>query len=212
LYWGSLPSSSGPNYIGIISFLLFCIGLFYVKNNFKYWALFAFLFLVSQSLGHHFFLNKILFEYFPYYNKFRSPDSILLVAGVIVPWFGFYSLYYILEAKWKDAEIKRLFKFTAIPVLIFILLLIILGPFLFDFTRADDKSFWPNVEALVDTRISHMLKDGIRSIALGSILLISLYYTLKNKFPRTYFYALLSIPCIDRFITNSAKMPAGSGL
>ncbi|MEO5582390.1 MAG: hypothetical protein ABIR66_06840, partial [Saprospiraceae bacterium] len=98
LYWGSLPSSSGPNYIGIISFILFCMGLVYIKGSYKYWALAAFLFLVLQSLGSHFFLNRFLFDYLPYYNKFRSPDSVLMVAVTIVPWFGFYALYQILEA------------------------------------------------------------------------------------------------------------------
>ena len=42
LYWGSLPFSSGPTYVGIISFILCCLGMVYIKSNVKYWAAISF--------------------------------------------------------------------------------------------------------------------------------------------------------------------------
>lgn len=188
LYWGSLPFSSGPTYVGIISFLLCCLGLAYVKTNVKYWAWFSFAVLLLMSLGHHFFLNKFLFDYLPFYNKFRSPDSILLVAAPLIPWFGIYTLNELLKGKWKEFELKAFLKKSAMPLLVFILALTILGLFLFDFSHESDKSFWSNVNAMIDTRKAYTIKDSMRSVLLAIAFLAGLYYTLINKLKRNHFF------------------------
>lgn len=193
LYWGSLPFTSGPDYAGILSFTLFVIGLGFIKGKYKYWAFAAFLFLIVQSLGNHFFLNRLLFDYIPFYNKFRSPNSILLVAVAIVPWFGFYTLSELLKVKWKPQEIKLLFRKTVLPLLALIALLMVLGPLSFDFSKSGDKEFWANTNALVSTRIGLLIKDSIRSIFLLLGLVTLLYYTLLNKLQLNYFYAGLGI-------------------
>jgi hypothetical protein len=200
LYWGSLPFTSGPDYAGILSFALFVIGIGCIKGNYKYWALSAFIFLTIQSLGSHFFLNRFLFDYLPYYNKFRSPNSILQVAVAIVPWFGFYTLSELFKVNRKPQEIKSLFKKTVLPLLAFIVVLMLLGPFLFDFSKSGDKEFWANTEALIDTRIGLLLKESIRSIVLLIGLSVLLYYTLLNKLGRNHFYiALGALLIIDLY-------------
>jgi hypothetical protein len=188
LYWGSLPFSSGPTYVGIISFILCCLGMVYIKSNIKYWAAISFSVLLLMSLGHHFFLNKFLFDYLPYYNKFRSPDSILLVAAPLVPWFGIYTLNELLKGKWKEFELKRFLKKASLPILIFMASMAFIGLFIFDFSHESDKSFWSNVQAMVDTRKMYTIKDTIRAIVLAIVFLSGLYYTLINKLNRNYFF------------------------
>lgn len=188
LYWGSLPFSSGPTYVGIISFIFFCLGMVYIKSSIKYWAGISFLLLALMSLGDNFFLNKILFDYLPYFNKFRSPDSILLVAAPLIPWFGIYTLNELLKGKWKEIELKRFLKKTSFPILVFMTAMAFIGLFIFDFSHESDKSFWSNVNAMMDTRKVYTIKDSMRSILLALTVLIGLFYTLINKLNRNYFF------------------------
>ena len=193
LYWGSLPFSSGPTYVGIISFILCCLGIVFVKTNIKYWVCTSFLVLTLMSMGNNFFLNKFLFDYLPYYNKFRSPDSILLVAAPLIPWFGIYTLNELLKGKWKEFELKRLLKVAAMTPLVFVAALTCFGLLMFDFSHESDKSFWSNVNAMIDTRIAYTIKDSMRSLLLAFTFLIGLYYTLINKLKRNHFFIGLAL-------------------
>lgn len=187
LYWGSMPFSSGPAYTGILSFILFCIGIIYIKSNIKYWALATMIVLLFISLGDHFFLNKLLFQYLPYFNKFRSPDSILLVAGQLIPWFGIFTANELFKNKWKEKDLKVLLKKAATPMII-LSLIAFAGFFLFDFRHEADKIFWSNEEAMIDTRRGYMFKELWRSIGLALALLVALYYALLHKMNRNYFF------------------------
>lgn len=187
LYWGSLPFSSGPVYVGIISFVLCCIGFRYIRNEMKTWAVSSFLILIILSLGHNFFLNKFFFNYVPYFNRFRSLDSILLVAAPIIPWFGIYTLNQLFKNKWKENELKELIKKSAGIFLLSLLALTFLGLLLFNFTHVADSDFWQNEGALIETRKGYMLRETLRSVFIAIVFLAFLYYTLIQKLDKKYF-------------------------
>ncbi len=85
-YWGNQPFTSGPVYFGAIIMFLFVLGLFIVDNPFKWWILAAAVLSVMLSWGKNFMpLTNLFFDYFPYYNKFRTVSMILVIANLVVP-------------------------------------------------------------------------------------------------------------------------------
>lgn len=80
-YWGPKPFTGGPHYFGGIAFMLLIMGLVFrpgIRHK-AFWVtgIVSMLF----SLGYHFsLLNDFMFNYFPLFNKFRTPEMWLLLS------------------------------------------------------------------------------------------------------------------------------------
>ncbi len=86
LYYGSLPFTAGPAYVGASVLFLFIFSLFYIRRSIRYWLLGIVVLTILMSMGKHFaILNKFLFDYLPLYSKFRAPSSILSVTALLIP-------------------------------------------------------------------------------------------------------------------------------
>lgn len=186
LYWGALPFTSGPDYLGITMVLLFLIGLFIVKGPIKWFALFSAIFLIIQSMGHNFSsINRLLFDYLPYYNKFRTPNSILNVLSSVVPIFAMFSLYTFIHQSWDKESIKKLFYRSVMSLGGLLLLILLLGPSVFDMTSvAADKAWKANptlYQSLLDTRASYLRSDFFRSLCFLMASAALLYYFAIKK-------------------------------
>ncbi len=85
-YWGPKSGTSGPHYFGAITMVFLLIGLW--KSDFKLkWVFFgAGTLTMLFSLGENFMaFNTFMFNYFPLFNKFRAPETWLVVAGFCFP-------------------------------------------------------------------------------------------------------------------------------
>lgn len=86
LYYGALPFTSGPSYLGASVLFLFVFGLFYIRPSLRWWILGITVLTILMSMGRHFaLLNRPLFDLVPMYNKFRAPSSILGITALLVP-------------------------------------------------------------------------------------------------------------------------------
>lgn len=72
MYTGDQPFVGTAIYFGAIVCFLFLLGAFLVPGNAKWWLLTGGFFMVSLAWGKHFFLNHLLYDYFPMFNKFRA--------------------------------------------------------------------------------------------------------------------------------------------
>lgn len=205
LYWGDLPFTSGPDYVGILMVMLFLIGLFIVKGPFKLFALFSVIFLVLQSLGKNFsMLNHLLFDYLPYYNKFRTPNSILNVLTSVLPVFSIYSLFIFTKQSWSKEALNKLFSRTVLPLAGLLLLFVLLGPSLFEMKSGRSDSGWESnagmYRALLDARASYFKSDTLRSLLLlitgGSLLY---YMGLKKIKPYLFLIGFGALMLTDLF-------------
>ena len=80
-YWGPKSFTSGPHYLGAIAFVLALIGLFRYRKKLKYLFFGVGSLTMLFSLGYHFpLLNEFMFNYMPYFNKFRTPEMWLIVS------------------------------------------------------------------------------------------------------------------------------------
>jgi hypothetical protein len=97
-YWGTQPNTSGPVYLGAIICFLFILGLVYLDSWHKWWiaAITAFAILLAWG-GNFKAFNYFLFDFMPFYNKFRAPTMALVIpqltasvmAGLVLQKFIF---------------------------------------------------------------------------------------------------------------------------
>ena len=79
-YWGALPYTAGPAYLGVIICLLGLIGFVILKTPLRWGLLAATLFGIVLSWGKNFAgFNTFLFENLPMYNKFRAPSMAQVI-------------------------------------------------------------------------------------------------------------------------------------
>jgi len=96
-YWGPKSVTSGPHYLGAIAFLLVIYALFFSRRQEKYVFLTSGLLGVFFSLGSNFsLLNNLMFQYAPFFEKFRAPETWLIMATFcfsVIAVFGVEAIY-----------------------------------------------------------------------------------------------------------------------
>lgn len=86
LYWGDQPFTNGPVYLGVVICFLFIIGMFILNNKHKWWILGVSVFAILLAFGKNLpGFNFFMFDYFPFYNKFRVPTMTLVIPQILFP-------------------------------------------------------------------------------------------------------------------------------
>ncbi|RYY11227.1 MAG: hypothetical protein EOO04_35595, partial [Chitinophagaceae bacterium] len=118
LYWGDQEmGTSGPVYLGAIVCLLFLAGLFFVKDWHKGWLVAATILGIFLAWGKYFSsFNYVLFDYLPFYNKFRAPAMALIIPQLTMSLLAAMALQSILYEKWDTTVLKKNLKYTGIAV------------------------------------------------------------------------------------------------
>ena len=201
LYWGELPFTEGPIYIGAVLIFLFVFGLFYIKGDMKIWLGISLLITVLMSMGKHFeFFNKFLFDYLPLYNKFRTPQSILSASKLFVPVLGAIALQKVLNKQKnasdskntngsisKDFKSSLLFSFTICGG--FALLMALLGPSLFSFDSARDAQLiqgGADITPIIEDRAALLRGDSFRTFMLILATASILWFFAKQSISKTF--------------------------
>lgn len=100
LYWGPQPMLSGPVYFGAVICLLAVLALLVIQSPKKWWVAGISLFFIFLSMGKHFPLfNNFMFDYFPMYNKFRTPSMTLAIPSILFPVLAIWALRDIVSEK-----------------------------------------------------------------------------------------------------------------
>ena len=77
MYAGDQPFVGTAIYFGAIVCFLFFLGAFLAQGSSKWWMLAGGLFMVTLAWGKNFFLNDILYDTLPMFNKFRAVSMAL---------------------------------------------------------------------------------------------------------------------------------------
>ncbi len=144
-YWGNQQPTSGPVYFGAIIILLFLYSLFQ-KQNWLTWSLLASgIFGILLSWGNNFeALNYFLFDYLPFYKKFRAPSM-----GLFMPQLSFVLLaatgsHNLIFGEHSSDELKKYLKKGAIATGVVIIALAAMY-LSFDFVSPNDKGIQENM-------------------------------------------------------------------
>lgn len=167
-YWGDQSLVNGGYYLGAVVFFLFVLGFFIVSGRIKWWVAGATVLSLFLAWGKNFeTFNRILFDYFPLYSKFRVPSMTFVILFVTVPFFGFYTANKVLN---KEIDKKALKKALLNSLYItggLCLLLALFGTGFFEFIGGRDAQFEQqgiDVDVLRDDRISIMRQSAFRTL------------------------------------------------
>lgn len=168
LYWGGLPFTSGPAYYGAIILFLFVLGSILVKGPVKWWLVSAVILTLLISLGKNLgWIQRLLFDYFPLYNKWRSPNSIVAVTAVFLPLLGALGLDGILKGNYTKGEgLRALYIATGLTGGL-ALLMGLLGNTFFSFLNASETGLQPQIQQVfINDRSAFSRMDFLRSAGL----------------------------------------------
>jgi hypothetical protein len=130
-YFGQMPFTSAPEYMGVIPIILAVIGFVkYRKNRFVQFSLFATIVALLISFGRNFsILFDPMFYYFPYFNRFRSPSMILVLVQIFVPILAAFGIDAIIEARknGNSAFAKKALRWTLAFGIILVLSIVLNG-------------------------------------------------------------------------------------
>lgn len=184
-YFGAPEGTNGPVYVGALIFALFLLGCIIVKGPIK-WILVALTLLsIFLAWGRYMEWFTMLFiDYIPMYNKFRTVESILVIAEFTMPLLGILALHKLFTTpQFWNKYAKSIY--AAFGTALFFCLLGILSPGIFGSYLGEgeqgyiaeglDKQF-PSLFSAVETlRYSMVRSDALRSflfIAVGGVVLL----------------------------------------
>ncbi len=205
-YWGSMPFTDYPNYLGIVGAVFSCAALFLVKNRWKWFLGLTMLLSTLLSLGKFFPLFGFMFKYFPYFNKFRVPVMALIIQQlmvVILMGLGIEKILCIYRKGFLSGpKYKMIFRYSFI-VCVVVLSLVLIGSNGIQ-EKISHSSLVDKVR-FVDRAAEGFSKDLIIRIllftALSAILFIA---SIKRVKPGNLVLALAVVMFVDMFLLKDS--------
>lgn len=104
-YFGAPEGTNGPVYVGALIVALFLLGCVIVRGPVKWALLLLTILSILLSWGRYFMgLTDLMIDYMPMYAKFRTVESILVIAEFCMPVLAMMALQKLAEAgnqAWK---------------------------------------------------------------------------------------------------------------
>ena len=201
MYWGPQPFLAGPHYFGAIIIFLMVLSLFLINSRMKWFLFGAGVLGIMMSWGKHFpALNYFLFDHLPMYNKFRTPNMIMIIPGFTFTALALWALHDVLFGNREEGALVKALKNSGIIVGGLCLLLTLGSQFAMDYKGDNDakskaqlvQMFGGNEEAgskvfaaMVSDRSSIALKDGFRSLVFIALAFGLLWMFAKRKLAAT---------------------------
>lgn len=161
-YHGEQPFVGVAIYFGAALILFFLLGIILSRGPLRWWMLAATLTSLSFAWGKHFFLNSLLFDYFPFFNKFRAVSMALGISqlGLIV--LGMMGLQQFFRA---DAATRRRALLTAGGVAGGLCLLALVAGMSMSMSGANDERLGTELAGLLrEDRTALLRADAMRSL------------------------------------------------
>jgi hypothetical protein len=217
-YWGGMTKlgevgTSGPPYVGAIICFLAILSLFVLDSRYKWWAATAIVVAIIMSWGHYFEgFNGLLYQYLPFYNKFRAPSMIMVIPQLLLPMLAVLCLDKLVSINDRAVLLAQLKKGLIATGGVFVLLFLLY--FSFDFLSGNNKEILKQVSgmnqpqvadavrsffnALADDRKSLMMKDILRSLGFIALAIGIIFLMLRNTIkPLAAVIAITALAFID---------------
>ncbi len=152
-YWGPQGGTSGAVYFGSIVCILFIFGLIFYSGWHKSWIIAATILGILLAWGKHFAaFNYFLFDYLPFYNKFRAPSMAMVIPQLTIPLLGVLGLEQLFQTQ-IDGNFWKKFKKASIISGGFLALLVVLY-FMFDYKSPTDNMLRDNLANAMTQQMS----------------------------------------------------------
>lgn len=204
-YWGDLPVASGPAYAGAILCFLFVLGCFVLRGAVRGWLLTTTILCVFIAWGKNFeVFNYLMFDYFPYFSKFRAATMIFSVMQLLFAISAALTLKAIIERPVTLTQLKKPLLYSLGLTAGLALLLALLPGVFFDFRSKTDIQYLGQIvgdEAFGTQLVTNLVADRkalLRADALRSAFLILLaagllWALVAQKLKPRLFYPLIAV-------------------
>jgi hypothetical protein len=127
-YWGWMPFTDFPHYMGILVLLLAVVAVvLWPRQRLHLYLLVLALLSLVLAFGRHLpLLYNLMFEYFPYFDKFRVPSMILVLLQFSVAMLAALGLHRLLETP-RGPEQERVRRVVWITGGAFLAIVVLLG-------------------------------------------------------------------------------------
>jgi hypothetical protein len=218
-YWGTMPLSNAPIYVGVVAIILTAVVLTYRRTRlvlfFSILAVIVFLI----SFGKHFpLLYQMMFDYLPFFNKFRAPSMVLQILPFIAAFLAGAGLDFLLERE-KIAVPEKLSKtllVVAAALAVVLMLLALTKSSMFQtmsgsmLAKEDELAMYRQqygdkatqiMTQLKQMRFDMLWKDLVKFVIIAAATLALMSFYLKRKVSLTLFAAgILLITTVDLII------------
>ncbi len=215
-YFGEPEMTNGPVYVGAIIFALFLLGCIVVRGPLK-WTLVALTVLsVALAWGRNFMsLTDLFIDIVPMYSKFRTPESILVIAEFTIPLLAVMGLCNVLRTGSGNKKSLRPV-FISFGTAAFFCLAGVIFPGLYGLEDEVSQNVLslniPNLyNSIIETRASMVQSDSLRSllfVALGCGTMLLYLYKGYNRFAAASIVALLVLT--DLYTVNKRYLSTDS--
>ena len=198
LYWGAKRSTEGPFYYGSIIIFLFILGLFIVPSKSKWWIVTISLLAIVWSWGENFYwFSSLFFDYFPLFNKFRVPETFLVITSFTFPLMAILALSRITNDELSKTDVQKYIKYSALITGGILLFFILFAKGIFSFDSQLDAYYGQMpawfFSALKDDR-AHMLKaDAFRSLIFVLLAVGAFWLFTIKKLKVNHLYIALAV-------------------
>lgn len=204
-YWGDLPVASGPAYAGAILCFLFVLGCFVLRGTIRGWLLTTTILCIFIAWGKNFeVFNYLMFDYFPYFSKFRAATMIFSVMQLLFAISAALTLKAIIERPVTLTQLKKPLLYSLGLTAGLALLLALLPGVFFDFRSKTDIQYLGQIvgdEAFGTQLVTNLVADRkalLRADALRSAFLILLaagllWALVAQKLKPRLFYPLIAV-------------------
>jgi hypothetical protein len=137
------------------------LGFFIIRDNKKWWLLTAFFVTLFIAWGNNFSVfYKFLFNYLPYFNKFRTPSMVFYLTTIIVSITAALMLQQIYNDRQNREVYWNQFYKASIGFLGFMIVISLLGPSIFSFV-SDSVDGNLKTQLLQMTQNNSQMSDAI---------------------------------------------------
>ena len=179
-YWGNMPFTDYPNYMGIVILVLAAIGFVHRRDPLMWFLLGTSILAIFISFGKNLsIIYDIFYSFFPYFNKFRVPAMILILVQFNTSMMAALGLNYLLTL---HKQVMPRWFWTCTGLLAFFLLILTFGQSFLQ--QLVSSGFTPprtqdprTIQAINSLRWDMWLKD-----ALTMVLILAAFFGLTWAF------------------------------
>lgn len=194
LYWGELPFTAGPIYLGAALILLTVFAFPFLSSDQKWLYGGAIALTLLLSLGKNAaFLNRLLFDHFPMFNNFRAPNSALSILPLFLAFASFTGIdqwhRQLKSTKKGRRKISKKFWIRTGAVAGICFIIAVAGSALFSFEGPNAQNYAQQgvLDVIIDARQALLRQDAWRSFFMVVLAIGSLIVLYQERFNLTYF-------------------------
>jgi hypothetical protein len=197
LYWGNQPFTAGPTYIGIVVFILFVLGMIFIKSKLK-WVFFGVSVLALMlAWGKNFMgLTEFFVNYFPLYKKFRAVTMAHTIFEFCLPLISVWFIHDLFTGK-IEVNKKQILKIGG-AIIGGLLLFYFGGGQLFDFISDREQQGFVS-QASSSAQMAGIIDQFSKELSDVRLAIF------KSDVLRALLYSILTLGGIFLFITNKIK-------